>query len=319
MGQADRFGCYFCADCGHGNYLFACHAASFCRNQPCVRFSGWDGDDHLAAAFDCSGVHSDSMVWHERNRKAGVLLCRFVLCTAIVLSFCRQRSVYILETGLSALGNLIQNFPVMSTWMDPLRENSFPQNWTIYYWSYWMVWCVATPFFIGLISKGRTIKNTILGGYGWGLLGTFTSFIILGNYGLAQEMKHGVDISGFIAAGGSYAEAILKIFDTLPFSKIALLLLALTMIAFYATTFDSITMVVSCYSCKRLPIGEEPDKRIRTFWAVVFILLPIALVFSEKSLYSLQSVSIIAAFPLGIILLLIVEGFFKDAGNYISK
>ena len=228
-------------------------------------------------------------------------------------------TAYIIETGFSALGNMIQNFIGMSTWMDPLRENSFPQNWTIYYWAYWMVWCVATPFFIGLISKGRTIKNVVLGGFGWGLLGTFTSFIILGNYGLAQQMKHGIDISGFIAAGGSYAEAILKIFDTLPFSKIALLLLAVTMIAFYATTFDSITMVVSCYSCKRLPIGEEPDKRIRTFWAVVFILLPIVLVFSEKSLYSLQSVSIIAAFPIGIILLLIVAGFFKDAEHYISE
>ena len=260
-------------------------------------------------------------VWFGMKGIAKLASCCAGLFFALLLYFlfAGREAVYILETGLSALGNLIQNFPVMSTWMDPLRENSFPQNWTIYYWSYWMVWCVATPFFIGLISKGRTIKNTILGGYGWGLLGTFTSFIVLGNYGLAQEMKHGVDISGFIAAGGSYAEAILKIFDTLPFSKIALLLLAVTMIAFYATTFDSITMVVSCYSCKRLPIGEEPDKRIRTFWAVVFILLPIVLVFSEKSLYSLQSVSIIAAFPIGIILLLIVAGFFKDAEHYISE
>ena len=42
---------------------------------------------------------------------------------------------YILETGFSALGNLVQNFVGLSTWMDPLRETSFPQNWTIYYLS----------------------------------------------------------------------------------------------------------------------------------------------------------------------------------------
>ncbi len=259
-------------------------------------------------------------VWYGMKGIAKLASCCVGLFLALLLYFlfAGKETVYILETGLSAIGNLIQNFPVMSTWMDPLRENSFPQNWTIYYWSYWMVWCVATPFFIGMISKGRTIKNTVLGGYGWGLLGTFTSFIILGNYGLVQEMKHGVDISGFIAGGGSYVQAILKIFDTLPLSRIALLLLVLTMVAFYATTFDSITMVVSCYSYKRLPVGKEPDKKIRIFWAVVFILLPIALVFSEKSLYSLQSVSVIAAFPLGIILLVIVAGFFKDAGKYID-
>lgn len=228
-------------------------------------------------------------------------------------------TTYILETGFSALGNMVQNFVGMSTWMDPLRENSFPQNWTIYYWAYWMVWCVATPFFIGTISKGRTIKNMILGGYGWGLAGTFTSFIILGNYGLAQQMKHGLDISGFIADGGAYSDAILKIFDTLPLSKLGLILLVVTMIAFYSTTFDSITMVVSSYSYKKLPVDTEPDKRIRTFWAVMFILFPIALIFSENSLYNLQSVSIIAAFPIGIIVLLIVASFFRDARKYLDR
>lgn len=226
---------------------------------------------------------------------------------------------YILETGFSALGNMVQNFIGMSTWMDPLRETSFPQNWTIYYWAYWMVWCVATPFFIGTISQGRTIRNTIFGGYAWGLAGTFTSFIILGNYGMAQQLKHGVDISGFIANGGDYSEAILKVIDTLPLSSIGLILLVITMIAFYSTTFDALTMVVSSYSYKRLDVNKEPDKRIRTFWAIMFILLPIALIFSENSMYSLQSVSIIAAFPIGFIVLLITASFFKDANLYFKE
>lgn len=232
--------------------------------------------------------------------------------------FLGGETTYILETGFSALGNLVQNFIGMSTWMDPLRENSFPQNWTVYYWAYWMVWCVATPFFIGSISKGRTIKNTILGGYGWGLAGTFTSFIVLGNYGMAQQLKHGLDISGEIAQTGNYAQAILKIFDTLPLPELALILLVVTMVAFYSTTFDSLTMVVASYSYKRLPVDQEPDKKVRTFWAIVFIIFPIALIFAENSMYSLQSVSIIAAFPIGFIILLIVAGFFKDANEYLK-
>lgn len=172
---------------------------------------------------------------------------------------------------------------------------------------------------IGVISKGRTIRNTILGGYGWGLAGTFTSFIILGNYGLAQQLKHGLDITGFVAAGGDYSEAIMKIFDTLPLTEVGLILLAVTMIAFYSTTFDALTMVVSSYSYKRLKPEQEPDKRVRTFWAVVFILLPIALIFSENSMHSLQSVSIIAAFPIGIIILIIVASFFRDASGYLQE
>lgn len=242
----------------------------------------------------------------------------FFALLAYVL-FAGGETVYILESGFSALGNLVQNFIGMATWMDPLRENSFPQNWTVYYWAYWMVWCVATPFFIGTISKGRTIKNVVLGGYGWGLAGTFTSFIVLGNYGLAQQLKHGMDISGFIAETGDYAQAILKIFDTLPLPSLGLILLAVTMVAFYSTTFDALTMVVSSYSYKKLGPQEEPGKLIRTFWAVILILFPIALIFSENSMYSLQSVSIIAAFPIGFVVLLIIIGFFKDASKFLRE
>ena len=226
---------------------------------------------------------------------------------------------YILETGVSSIGNLAQNFIGMSTWTDPLRENSFVQNWTIFYWAYWMAWCVANPFFIGKISKGRTIRNTVLGGYGWGLAGTFTSFIVLGNYGLSQQMKGTIDIAGEIAAGGDVSAAILEIFHTLPLPELGLLILVVTMIAFYATTFDALTMVVSSYSYKKLDVDQEPDKRVRTFWSVLFILFPIALIFSENSISSLQSVAIIAAFPIGLIVITIVASFFKDARKYLES
>ena len=182
-----------------------------------------------------------------------------------------------------------------------------------------MAWTIGTPFFIGMISKGRTIKNTILGGYGWALAGTFTSFIILGNYGLAQQMKHGLDIIGMIDNGGTYYEAILKIIGTLPFSNIALALLVITMILFYATSFDTLTLIASTYSYKRINTNEEPHKAIKTLWAVIFILLPIGLIFAENSMYGLQSVSIIAAFPIGIIICIIIWSFFKDANKYITE
>ena len=226
---------------------------------------------------------------------------------------------YILETGFQSMGNLVQNFIGLSTTLDPLRETSFPQNWTLFYWAYWMAWTIGTPFFIGMISKGRTIKNTILGGYGWALAGTFTSFIILGNYGLAQQMKHGLDIVGLIDGGGTYYEAILQILGTLPVSEIALLLLVVTMIMFYSTSFDTLTLIASIYSYKRMGNNEEPHKAIRGLWAIMFILFPIGLLFSENSMYGLQSVSIIAAFPIGIIIMIMIWSFFKDANNYLLK
>lgn len=231
---------------------------------------------------------------------------------------------YIVETGISSLGNLTQNFISMSTWMDPLRTsgdgvNGFVQNWTIFYWAYWMAWCVATPFFIGMISKGRTIKNVILGTYGYGLAGTFLSFIIFGNYGLAQQVRGKLDIIGMVADGSDINLGIISIFETMPLTNVLLIALFIMMVTFYSTTFDSITLVVSAYSYKDLKPGEESSKGIRSFWAMMFIIFPIALIFAENSINSLQSVSIIAAFPIGIVFLLIIASFFKDAKKYLKK
>lgn len=226
---------------------------------------------------------------------------------------------YIVETGVQSVGNMTQNFIGLATYMDPMRENGFAQNWTVYYWAYWLVWCVATPFFIALISKGRTLRNVVYGTFGWGLAGTYMSFIILGGYGLAQQLKHGVDAIGFIGNGGEMYDAILMIFDTLPLPSVALLLLVITMIAFYSTTLDGITYVTSSYSYNHISPDEEPSRKIRAFWSIMLILLPIALLFAQNSLYSLQGVTIIAAFPVGILLILIMISFFKDCNKFLKS
>ncbi|MCD8221058.1 MAG: BCCT family transporter [Clostridiales bacterium] len=226
---------------------------------------------------------------------------------------------YIVETGLSALGNLTQNFIVLSTWTDALRTSSFPQNWTIFYWAYWMVWCVAAPFFIGSISKGRTVRQVILGGYGCGLAGTFTSFIILGNYGLGLQMHGRLDLISQYVANGNLYDLIIQILEQLPLSGAVLILLVVCMITFYSTSFDSITLVAASYSYRDLKAGEEPDRRVKLFWAIFLILLPLALIFSDNSMANLQTVSIIAAFPVGFIMVLIVVSFFKDAGAYLEE
>jgi len=261
--------------------------------------------------------------------KAGMVCAvMFLSMIAYFLLFSGQAQ-FIIETGITSIGNLAQNFIGLATWMDPLRVSSdgaggnFVQNWTIFFWAYWMAWCVATPFFLGMISKGRTIKNVILGTYGYGLAGTFLSFIVFGNYGLSQQVAGNVDVVSTIVAGeyslAAMAQSIIQIFETLSGTTILLGVLFIMLIVFYSTTFDSLTYVVSAYSYKKLQPEEESSNRVRAFWAIVFIILPIGLIFAENSITSLQSVSIIAAFPIGIVFCLIIASFFKDAKLYLKE
>ena len=226
---------------------------------------------------------------------------------------------FIVEYGFQSLGKMVQNFVELSTYTDPGRTNNFPQDWTIYYWAYWMVWCIAAPFFIGNISRGRTIKQTILGGYIFGVGSTIVSFVILGNYSLGLQSAGAADFISDYAANGDLYQLILDIVDTMPFSSFILILTLLCMIAFYATSFDSIAYTAACYSYKKLEENEKPHMMITLLWCILLIVLPIALVFSESSMNNIQSVSIISAFPIGIIMILMIWSFIKDAKAYMEN
>lgn len=226
---------------------------------------------------------------------------------------------YIVETGIESLGRMIQNFIGLSTYIDPLRTTNFAQDWTIYYWAYWMVWCVAAPFFIGNISRGRTVRQTVVGGYIFGVGSTIISFIVFGNYSLGLQTSGVVDFIAEYSRTGDLYGMIINIIQTIPWATVVLVWVLVTMVAFYATSFDSIAYTASCYSYKELKDEENPHRIIQLLWCILLILLPIALVFSDSSMSNIQTVSIIAAFPIGIIMVVIVWSFLKDAKKYMGE
>ena len=249
---------------------------------------------------------------------AKVCIYLFFGLLLFVLLFCGQTR-YIIESGVTSFGKMIQNFFELSTYTDPLRTSDFPQNWTIYYWAYWMVWCVAAPFFIGNISRGRTVRQTIFGGYIFGVGSTVISFIVLGNYSMGMQMSKVKDFIALYNKSGDLYSLIVSIIKTMPGAPVIMIAVLVTMIAFYATSFDSIALTAACYSYKRLGENEQPGKKIQFMWCILLILLPIALLFAESSMSNLQSVSIVAAFPIGIVIVMIALSFLKDAKGFLKN
>ena len=265
-------------------------------------------------------VYTNSVMHGMRGVQFLSKLCMYVFFAllAYVLIF-GGFARYTVETGFSAIGNMLQNFIGLSTYTDPNRTTNFAQNWTIFYWAYWMVWCVAAPFFMGSISKGRTVRQVILGSLIFGLSSTFISFIILGNYSLGLQTSGRLDVMALYAESGDLYSTIIRVIHALPVPQIVLVLLIVSMISFYATSFDSITLVASAYSYRKIEGDEEAGKGMKLFWAMLLILLPIALIFNESSMNNLQTVSMIAAFPIGIIILLMIWSFVKDSRKYLQE
>lgn len=247
-------------------------------------------------------------------------VCIYMFFGLLILVLCIGGQFgYIIETGFESLGRMVQNFIELATYSDPARTTNFAQDWTIYYWAYWMVWCVAAPFFIGNISRGRTIKQVILGGFIFGVGSTIVSFIILGGYGMGVQTAGAADFIAQYNATGDLYELIVSIINTMPAAPFILIIILLTMIAFYATSFDSIAYTAACYSYKILDEDEKPHKFIQLLWCIMLIVLPIGLTFSESSMNNIQSVSIISAFPIGIVMIIMIVSFFKDSKKYMGE
>ena len=133
------------------------------------------------------------------------------------------------------------------------------------------------------------------------------------------QMEGKADFIAKYAEEGDTYGMIIEMMDHMPASKFIMVLVLVTMIAFYATSFDSIALTTSCYSYHKLGEDEQPHKLIQLIWCLLLIVLPIGHVFSESSMSNIQSVSIVAAFPLGIVIVMIILSFIKDAKKYMEK
>lgn len=258
----------------------------------------------LAVLFNMKGV-SKVATW-----------CVYIFLVLLFCILCNSNIQYTIETSLTGVGNLLNNFLSMSTETGSLRlassgGSTFTQDYTVFYWSYWISWALCTPIFIARISKGRTIRNVGIGALIAGMLGTFVSFFVYGNFGLFHQVSGEFDMVGKIANGDSYASVIVELIREQTFlPDVVLILLFVSMLAFYTSTFDTLTLVMSQYVCKEYI--ENPSKSLKVLWGLIFIILPIALLFTEGTLTSLQSLSIIASLPISIIFIRIVYRFLKS-------
>lgn len=229
-------------------------------------------------------------------------------------------TIFIMETTVTGFGNMLKNFFQMATWLEPFggiggrEETNFPQQWTIFYWSWWIVYAPFIGLFIARISKGRTLKEVILGTIVYGTFGCVLFFGIFGNFAVYLQISGQFDVIQFLNSHGTEA-TIIEVISQLPFSKIIIGLFILSAFLFLVTTFDSASYIVAAATQTR--VKGEPIKLNRLFWAFALCLLPFSLMLvgGEKALEILQTASIVAGVPLIVIFIIIMISFMMILGG----
>lgn len=218
-------------------------------------------------------------------------------------------TMFIFKMSTNSVGLLLQNFIRMSTWTEPLTNTRFVEDWTIFYWAWWVAVGPFMGVFIAKISEGRSIRQMILGTLIFGTLGSMLFFDILGNYGMHQELQGNIAVLDMVRANQT-PQAIIAIVKSLPLGTIVLVFFTILCTGFMATSFDSTSYIIASTTTRALRPEQEPQRWNRLFWAFALVLLPMGLML-VGGLNALKLMVLVSAFPMIVVYVLLMLAIVK--------
>ncbi|WP_336250370.1 BCCT family transporter [Stomatohabitans albus] len=215
---------------------------------------------------------------------------------------------FVLREFVQSIGEYIQNFIHLSFRTMPFRGDegsAWMAAWTTNYWGWWMSWSPFVGIFIARISRGRTVREFVIGVLAVPTLVTFLWFSILGGTALYQQIY---GVSTLISADGtvSTSAALFQMLEPIAGGRILSGLFLLLLVVFFVTSSDSASFVVGMLSSGGDPL---PDLKIRLLWATASGTIAAVLLWGGSlkgditgGLATLQTMSILAAAPFSLIL-----------------
>ena len=252
----------------------------------------------------------------------------------LVFVFLFGPTLFILDTFTNSVGLLVQNFVKMSFYLEPVAkaeslisaaqgksapvsDGTFAEQWTVFYWAWWIAFAPFMGLFVARISRGRTIRELIGAEIIGGSLGCWMFFAVLGNTSLFLQLEGSQDLTGLVArnmAPEAIIATVVAVGDrVVPFAVPLLLVFITLAIIFAATTLDSASYILASVATREQAEAREPARWHRCFWAVMLSFVSLSLMFvgGTESLKAVQSASLIVALPLIVVLVLMTLSFFK--------
>ena len=214
-------------------------------------------------------------------------------------------TLYILNMFTDSLGNYFSNFINMSlnlTTNPSDKQFSWMKNWTIFYWAWWISWSPFVGIFIARISRGRTIKEFILGVL---LVPSFICFVFFAVFGASAIylQEHSIaKISSF-----DIETATFGVLEHFPLGFILSILTIIVVAIFFITSADSATYVLGMLTTKG---SITPSGIVKISWGIILSLFAI-IMFYTGGMQSIQNLMIITALPFSFIIILMIVSFFK--------
>lgn len=236
------------------------------------------------------------------------LLSNFNLILAALLAlavFVLGPTVAIIDTFTSTLGSYASEFVRMSLRMTPFRDSSWVGTWTLFYWAWWVSWSPFVGLFIARVSRGRTVREFILGTVAAPTIAAFLWFSVFGGTALNLEIMQHVPIAQAVKADVS--TALFSMFGQLPLGTLMSGIATVLVVVFFVTSGDSAVLVLGMMSSGG---KENPSARIKIAWGLLVAGVAASLLMAG-GLKSVQTATIVFALPFTVVILLMAVALWR--------
>ncbi|MGP4970757.1 BCCT family transporter [Psychrobacter aquimaris] len=212
-------------------------------------------------------------------------------------------TLFIFDSFLENIGNYLSVVVPLGLWGESYEgQENWQSAWTIFYWAWWVSWAPFVGVFIARISRGRTIREFVLGVLLIPMMILFFWFTTFGGVAVHMELLAAIDPAlvspGLIeAVQADFGSAIFKLIESYPLAQPVTLMIVIMIVLWFVTSSDSASFVIDMLTAGG---DTNPPKIQRLFWATTEGIIA-AILLAAGGLSALQAAAIVAGLPFALV------------------
>lgn len=225
-------------------------------------------------------------------------------------------TLFIIDSFFENIGNYMMSIIPLGFWGEAYSNTDWQASWTIFYWAWWVSWAPFVGIFIARISRGRTIREFVLGVLLIPMTILFFWFTAFGGVAIHMELLAALDPAlvspGLVeAVQANSSSAIFKLVEHYPLIKPITLLIVIMIVLWFVTSSDSASFVIDMLTAGG---DTNPPKIQRLFWASTEGVIA-AILLAAGGLQALQAAAIIAGFPFALVIFVMMVALWRGLGR----
>ncbi len=213
---------------------------------------------------------------------------------------------YLVRLFFTGAGEYLQQLPAMSLRMELSPDADWQQDWTLFYWGWWISWCPFVGMFVARISKGRTVREFVLGVLMVPTIATLLWLSVFGGTALYFESDGRTELQSVVEQDA--ALSLHHLLANMPFAEVTTVFATVLVIVFFITSSDSGSLVDDMITSGGHP---HPPRAQRVFWAVAEGATAATLLLAG-GLQALRTASLTSGLPMALLLLTASFGLLRS-------